>query len=306
MLALLIVALALVGPTAMAAPLPPPSYQIAPPESRLARLLRSLPADATGARWELANIALEALYEVYASALRASMRESPRSVARRDKLRRWQAATRELMAGIQDARQRLLVGNDFSLLVDPQSQVIIAVEGRLLALTGLGRGDDHRLEQTVVERYCALNPCAFMLERDPPVPRASAFGHWEITQGLRPIYRIDGLLGCRFEDLSDRRIKSAACQGAANDLRQLRERLNAAVRRGQTIDWPLLAASRREAATGILLILNASGAYLTVELPYLARLDGDDWQRLIDWLAFPDRDGTRMPVIAAGGRLLSD
>lgn len=210
------------------------------------------------------------------------------------------------MAGIEDARERLLIGNDFSINVDPQSQVIIAVEGRLLAVTGLGHGDDRRLEQTILARFCALNPCGFLTEENTRDRRATAFGNWEIAQGLRPVYRVDGLLGCQFDDLTDRRLKAAACHGAAEELGELRERLDDAVRRGLRVDWSLLAASRRESATGLLLILNSSGAYLSIDMPYLARLEDTDWQRLIDWLAVPDRARLRTPLIAAGVRLLSD
>lgn len=286
--------------------LPPPTQQLTPQPSRLAELLDSLPEDAVNARWELTNIALEALFELYASALRTSMQETPQSPARRSKLSRWQRATRELMANIDNARQRLLMGNNFAIYIDPQSQVIITVEGQLLSLTGLERGDDRRLEQKVVERYCALNVCPFLTTEEGPTNRQALFGRWEIAQDQGPVYVVDDQLGCRFDGLADRHRKAAACQGAARDLRELRGLLAEADRQGQTLDWPLLAASRRDAALGLMLILNRSGTYLTADLPYLARLDQADWQKVIDWLAMPNSDAAQAPLIILGARLLSD
>jgi hypothetical protein len=275
----------------------------------LVELLKGLPADADGARWELANIALEVLVASYAKALRVSGREQPRSTSRQAKLARWQRATRELVASIDVARARLLVDTDFTIYADPQGQVIVTVAGQPLAVTGLGRDDDRLLGAAIVERYCAFNDCRQLLSVDASRritrPRRPA-AQWRIVQARPPEFIVDGRMGCRFENLIDRYAKAEACHGAAQDLQRLRDALASAASLGQPIDWDLLSASRRPVAAGTLLILNATGAYVTVDLPFLRHLSEADWQGLGRRLADESAaDSQALPVID-GDRLLTD
>jgi hypothetical protein len=264
--------------------LPTPSKRLTLAPSPLPGLLEHLPKDDHGRRWELANVALEVLIETYRQALLDSTRDPARSNRARQKLARWQRATSALVTEFEYYRQQLLIGGDFSVFADARGQVFVTVEGQPLALTGAGRDDDRQVQAAIVERFCSFNDCPQVTDPAPPLDAAVPTGTWQIRQGQPPVFDVDPLLRCRFSDLSRRREKAIACRGAAIDIVRLEQALAAASAQNQPIEWDVLAASRRQQAGAVRLILNASGVFATLELDYLGRLDAAEWTRLVDHL----------------------
>jgi hypothetical protein len=281
-------------------PSPTRRVELAPPP--LPALLAQLPTEDRGLRWELANIALEVLLDAYRETLLASTEETPRSNKARTKLWRWQHATRSLIEEIEGHRQRLLVGPAFSVFADPRGQVFVTVDGFPLAVTGLGRNDDSVVQADIVERYCAYNHCPD--EAAPAIPADDRLpvGGWQIQQGRPPVFNVGQRLQCRYRDLTQRARKALACREIAREIARLDRTLTAVTDKGETIDWQLLAASRRQSSDGTRLILNRSGAFITVGLPYLARLDEDVWVRVVDGLSM--QGGTDTAALAIDGEQL--
>jgi hypothetical protein len=275
--------------------------------SRLPALVAALPPHDLGARWELANVALEVMIDAYATALDASTSEVLRSAERRQKLYRWQRGTLALLDTLDRLHERLLIGSAFAVFTDGRGRLHVIIDGQPIVFSGLGDGDDRLLEQRVVERFCRLVDCSGLLPPPEarPAPRQAPSGHWEISQRRAPVYVVDGVLRCGFDDLQDRSAHGRYCQALADDLVRLDEALEQARGDDVTIDWPTLAASRRVVDGRLRLDVNTSGDWLTLTLPALSTLDGPLWRMLLDSLR-PDRGPGEAPLIspatgAAGG-----
>lgn len=281
--AFLLVLCVLIG-SASSDDLPTPSTRLTLAPSPLPRLLEYLPQNDHGRRWELANVALEVLIETYRQALLDSTRDPARSNRARQKLARWQQATSALVTEFEYYRQQLLIGGAFNVFADSRGQVFVTVEGQPLALTGTGRDDDRQVQAAIVERFCSFNDCPQNTAPEPPIGASIPAGTWQIRQGQPPMFDVDPLLRCRFSDLSRRMEKATACRGAAIDIVRLEQALAGASAQNQPIDWDVLAASRRQQAGAVRLILNASGVFVTLELDYLGRLGGAEWKRLVEHL----------------------
>jgi hypothetical protein len=298
------IAMGLFCRVATAAGLPAPTERLRLEQSPLIALLEVIPTDDRAARWELANLTLEVMGEAYREALQASLDERPSKPSRRVKLARWQEATADLIRSIDQWRQRLLVGGAFTIYADKQRQIIVIVDGEPLLLAGLTHNDERMLEARIVARYCAFNDCPELQEADTdPATVALPAGDWLIRQDRRPLYRIDPLLHCVFDDLAERRRKASACRDIAQEMLQLRRALAAAQDHGALVSWPLLSQSRQTTSEGLRLILNDQGTWLTVDLPRLAQLPDADWRSVIEKIAGESRD-ERLPPLVLDGELL--
>lgn len=287
-----------------AADLPTPSQRIELAPSPLPALLASIPGDDHGQRWELANVALEVLLEAYRETLLESTNEAPRTSKARAKLARWQRATRSMIEEVESRRQQLLIGSTFSVFADGRGQVFVTVDGNPLALTGFGRDDDRVVQTHILERYCAYNPCPEEAARPPAAEALLPAGHWQIDQGRPPLFNAGARLRCRFTDLTRREAKTRMCREVAAEMARLDKTLTAVAELGQPIDSRLIGASRRRQAGVLRLILNASGAFVTVDLPRLSELDEAEWTRLVEHLSDQATAEAPTPFVTDGDRLL--
>jgi len=296
--------MAMFCPRPMAAGLPGPGERLRLEASQLVALLASIPGDDHASRWELANLTLEVMGEAYREALQSSLEERPSQTSRRLKLARWQEATADLVRSINRRRQRLLIGGTFSIYADAQEQVIVTIDGEPMVLAGLSHRDERVLEARIIARFCSFNDCRVLEQQgteDAPVEVPA--GDWLIRQDRPPLYRVGAVLHCRFDTLDDRQRKAAACRDTARELLALRQSLVKAERQGVLVSWPLLGRSRKTTSEGLRLILDDRGTWLTLELPRLAQLPGDDWQLVIETVA-GERQGRPTPPLVFDGESL--
>jgi hypothetical protein len=278
--------------------------QVQPP--RLALLAQHLGQLDALASWEFAGITLDALLEAYRQELQAAAGERRSSPERRAKLARWRHATADLAAQLQAARRRLDDGAPFSVYADSQHQVLIVVDGQPIAVSGPSLAADRRIEQAVIERFCAYNDCSPLTEdagtalqpvRQPPAG-------WVFAEHSAPAFEIYGVLRCEFPDLSERARKAEACHQAAEEALRLAASLQGARQQGHRIDWEWLSAAPQARAIGGQVRVNREGAYFTLPSGMLAHLTAADWQALVDWLRDRDAGQPSSWVLRQADRLL--
>jgi hypothetical protein len=279
---LYLAALLFAAPASAASPEPGKELQLT--TAKLPLLLDAIPRDDRASRWELANLALEVMNETYREALDASTEERLTQQKRRQKLARWQNATLSLIRGLDERRQALLAGSDFSIYADAQQQIIVTVDGHPIVLAGLSRGDDRLVQNIVVERFCAFNACPSLEAQETQAPEPPRIGasRWQIQQNRPPVFVVEGLLQCRFDDLQDRHRNMQLCQDTAREIARLRHTLATAKHRGTPIDWSIVATSRQVDDRGLRLLLDRQGTWVMLQLPTLANLSEMDWRAVIE------------------------
>lgn len=281
--------------------------------AQLARQVQSMPATA---QWDFAATTLEVLVEAYAEELATAATERPSDAARRAKLARWRQATSDLTGRLQQARARLDEGAEFAVFVDPQHQVFVIVDHMPIAITAPRPEAERAIERQVLASFCQTVECpgdeaaddAAASHEPPP-------GAWALNQRAAPAFEVGTVLRCEFTDLGQRHARAAACQRLATEIEGLATALRDAARRGYTVDWAALAATRRDAMLADQIYITAGGAYLDLPAGMLARVGPDDWRRLVAWLRdtsdrpqapFTLRDGAHLLAPQTSAGALSD
>lgn len=297
--------LLLAGRLLLATLVAPLAYAVEPPPSTLSQLALGVAGGDELRRFEFADALLAVLQETYAEELAASSREKASSEARRTKLRRWRAATQTMLQRFDDARLALGEGAEAVIIVDAQRQILLFIGEQSIAFSAPRPGEERRLEQEAVARFCAFNDCSDV--QQPPSDAetdAGASGTWTLRSGQPPAYDIGTTLRCVFRDLSVRADKQQACEEAAQDTAVLIKALRHISVDGQAIDWQRLAAQRSASGPDLSLYPLAYGSALRLTLPRLARLDDDAWRGFIRQLADHLRDGRGPVQVEQGERLL--
>ena len=256
-----------------------------PPLALLARQVQS--AD-SGVQWDFVNITLEVLFEAYRRELDDAAGERLSSRTRRAKLARWQGATRDLVARLEASRLRLLDGARFSVLVDPQQQVLIVIDGQPIAVTAPRPESERQIGNRVIEQFCAYNDCRVLESELAGQPATPASGLWVFNQYAPPAFEIDGAIRCEFADLTQRERKADICRSAADEVAEFAEALRIARDRGYRIDWEQLVQTPPSQTGAGEVVVNSDGAFVQLSTHMLSRIDRNDWQRLVEWVRLPD------------------
>ena len=274
----------------------------------LAVLAASVSKADDGQRWEFADALLAVLIDTYDSELQASLASRPDSDKRRAKLRRWQRATRELMDHLVATRMALSEGGDAVIDVDPQGQVLLFVEQHTVAFSAPRPGSERMMEAEVIEQYCAANDCSVLDDaaRDEAQSASRDRGSWALHDRQLPTFEIPSQLHCTYKDLSNRTRKQIACHEAAFEAKTLLDAVGEAAHSGFAFDWQVLNDGRVASGPDTLLRVNATGDYVRLSIPRLARTDSADWAELVRWLRHRIETGTGILRIAQAERLLYD
>jgi len=275
--------------------------------SRLALLARQLETADQDRQWEFAAIMLDVLLDAYESELRAAMHEHTSTPARTAKLSRWRRATRGLTAQLEAARLRLAEGATLSLYVDPRGQILLIIDGQAVVASGPRGMSDDAITATVLDQYCAYNDCSALHAESPSSGTTGPMitGTWVLRQEMRPSYELDHELACEFESLEDRERKAQLCVALATEMAQIEEALRQAIRQGFFVDWRMLLVSP-PGATAPYIVLNRHGDHLRQELQLLNKVDGDEWQDVLEWIRHGLEDNQRNLLILRTDRFLPD
>ena len=241
-----------------------------------------------GVQWDFVNITLEVLFEAYRRELDDAARERLHSQSRRAKLARWQSATRDLVARLEASRLRLLDGARFSVLIDPQQQVLIVIDGQPIAVTAPRPESERQIGNRVIEQFCAYNDCRMLESQLAGQSATPASGLWVFNQYAPPAFEIDGVIRCEFADLTQRERKADICRSTADEVAEFAQALRIARDRGYRIDWEQLVQTPPSQTGAGEVVVNSDGAFVQLSTQMLSRIDGNDWQRLVEWLRLPD------------------
>ena len=241
-----------------------------------------------GVQWDFVNITLEVLFEAYRRELDDAARERLHSQSRRAKLARWQSATRDLVARLEASRLRLLDGARFSVLIDPQQQVLIVIDGQPIAVTAPRPESERQIGNRVIEQFCAYNDCRMLESQLAGQSATPASGLWVFNQYAPPAFEIDGVIRCEFADLTQRERKADICRSTADEVAEFAQALRIARDRGYRIDWEQLVQTPPSQTGAGEVVVNSDGAFVQLSTHMLSRIDGNDWQRLVEWLRLPD------------------
>jgi hypothetical protein len=273
-----------------------------PPIAVLARQVQH--AD-SGVQWDFVNITLEVLFEAYRRELDDAANERLRSQTRRAKLARWQSATRDLIARLEASRLRLLDGARFSILVDPQQQVLIVIDGQPIAVTAPRPESERQIGNRVIEQFCSYNDCHMLESGLAGQSAMPASGLWVFDQYAPPAFEIDGMIRCEFADLTERERKAEICRSTADEVAEFAEALRIARDRGYRIEWEQLAQTPPSTTGAGEVVVNSDGAFVQLSMHLLSLLDREDWQRLVEWLRLPGARQRPVLVLRSTRRLVS-
>lgn len=287
-------------------PLTRPTSKIALQPPRLALLARHLIQADISVQWDFASITLDVLLETYRRELLDAATDKASTQARRAKLARWQRATQSLIDQLDASRARLLEDAPFSLLVDPQQQVLIVIDGQPIAVTAPRAESERAIGQRVIEQFCAYNDCSILGAEDTGAggsqPRPGSV--WVLRQHALPAVEVDGILRCEFKDTSQRERKAQLCGRLAAELAGLADAIEQARIAGYRIDWEQIANGVPRGGGDVQLVVNDSGAYVPLSLPMLSQLDKQSWHDLVSSLDPHTRKPDEPPVIRRLERLM--
>lgn len=295
---------------------PPADRQVNLPPSAFATLAAQLRDAEDAPRRDFAALTLDALLEAYDRELQRAAQDRPRDAEGRAKLARWQHATRGLVADLESLLRQVDAGVPLAVIVERQREVLLDVDGRLVAASGPRAEAETGFGDQVVERFCMLHDCSGYTLTPPdtapteatsataePKPPASE-GVWAFNQGLRPSYQIGNRFRFDFRELGDRAAKAALCDQLADELKRLAAALQQARSQGVAVEWSRLAAAPPAPGLDQRVVLNGTGNYLRLPLPLLTRLDGGQWRLVAEWLERETRDGEALLRIEQADRLL--
>lgn len=280
------------------------AQRIAVTPSEFVRLAESLDAAEPYQRIEFADIVLNVLLDTYDEELRRASSGSVRDPTRRDKLRRWQRATRDLMQRLQSARARVLDGAAVAIRVDPRRQVLLFIDRQAIAFSAPRPESERRMAARVVERYCELYDCV-MLGEEGANGLLTPRGNWTMHDRHPPTFKTQLGVQCRFRDLHDRKRKQRACQEAASEANALLDAIREVRQQGHVIDWVSLSSTPPVGESQSDVRIAKSGAYLRLPIPHLTRLLGSDWAQLAGWLQRRSTGNADAWTIEHGDHLLA-
>lgn len=264
--------------------------QVAAPIDYLAALAQQVAQSDPVRQWDFVIIALDAQLEIYRRELSDAGSERLSDPQRRAKLARWRQATADLVARLERSRLRLFDGASFSLLVDPQRQIFILIDGQPIALSATRPEAEQRLANQVITGYCAYNDCsgidaALQATREQTQPES---GSWLLRQYAPPAFEVTDDVRCQFDDVAQRAEKAEACRRVTNEILDLADAIELAQDHGYAVDWQWLEGAQPTHGDSGRVLIDAGGAYLRLRTRWLSRMDRDDWRRLVDWLRYAD------------------
>lgn len=266
--------------TAEVAQNPAPRQLYAEP-SPLARVIAAIPDGSGTARLDLAVLIVEALVSAYESELDEALREPARDASDRRKLGRWQQSVAPIVSELRIARAALYAAREVDLQTDRHGQILLLIDGRPLWVAWPRVTVQHRLEGEIASAFCRRHECPSMPAGDPRP--AAVQGGWVLSQGRPPGWETADGLRCEFPDLSAREDREATCRALATELYRLAAALQAAVRRGERIEWPHLALDAARVGPRHRVVVTERGDYLSVAVPALAATPVD-WDEVRRWL----------------------
>jgi hypothetical protein len=254
--------------------------------SPLAGVVAGLGAAPAAARFDFAQLLLDALVTAYESELDPSAFETRRDAADRRKLARWQQATLPLLAELRVAQAGLYVASSVEVRMDRHNQILVLIDGRPLWVAWPRITAQPRLERELAAEFCRRHDCA--RDREDGSVRAAlepagVQGHWVLSQRHPPAWETADGLRCEFADLADRGAKEATCRAIVADLHALAAVLREASRGVERVQWERLSL---QADTGVgqhRVTVNERGDYVQAAVPALAA-NPVDWNAAGRWL----------------------
>lgn len=276
------------------------------PESRSSAFLQlasTLAAEPEVQRRDFAWIALAEIIHAYEKVLENSERRTPRSGKARQKLVRWQQATRAYTDQLHGLMRSLETAESVQVHADQAGSVLLLLDNRPVVLSGPEMGAPQLLEQRITDTYCDLHPCQRATEPilEPTIPEA---GSWTLLAGGRAHYVVpDGLI-FMFAHLRDREDKQRFCEELMAELRSLVVAVKGAERAGYAVDWVLLQIQPLTQGHTAKVVLNANDDYLSLEMMHLSRA-GLLPEQLIRWLQDRVAGGTGVIATLDAEQLIS-
>jgi hypothetical protein len=254
--------------------------------SPLAGVLAGLGDAPAAARFDFAQLLLDALVTAYESELDPSAFEGRRDAADRRKLARWQQATLPLLAELRVAQAALYVANSVEVRMDRHNQILLLIDGRPLWVAWPRITAQARLERELAAEFCRHHDCA----RDHETGSGRAFpepagvqGHWALSQRHPPAWETADGLRCEFADLEGRGAKEATCRAIVADLHALAAVLREASRGGERVQWEHLSLQADSGVGQHRVAVNERGDYVQASVPALAA-NPVDWHAAGRWL----------------------
>ncbi|MCB1742122.1 MAG: hypothetical protein KDK91_17240 [Gammaproteobacteria bacterium] len=229
------------------------------------RLVRALQRSEPYAQQDFALVALGEMATEYEQAIERveSQRESdPRKSYKRH---RWLRATNAQLQQLYQLMEFISDGEPVQVVANPPGEVQIVTDHKTVLVSSIQDGDPRRFESRVMRSYCEAAGCeAGRFGRLNDLAESDA--RWSFADNQGNVFRTEDGLRFMFTSLRDRKIKSAACERAAAELRLLAEQLAAVERRGVEVEWSGVAVSGSERSL-VRIRLNSAGDVLKVELP---------------------------------------
>ena len=254
--------------------------------SPLAGVVAGLAEASAAARFDFAQLLLDALVAAYESELDPPAFEGRRGAADRRKLARWQQATFPLLAELRHAQAALYVASNVEVRMDRHNQILVLIDGRPLWVAWPRITAQPRLERELAAEFCRRHDCARDGEDGSvraALEPAGVQGHWALSQRHPPAWETADGLRCEFADLADRGAKEAACRAIVADLHALGAVLREASRGGERVQWERLSLQADTGAGQHRVTVNERGDYVQAAVPALAA-NPVDWNAAGRWL----------------------
>jgi len=254
--------------------------------SPLAGVVAGLAGASAAARFDFAQLLIDALVAAYESELDPAAFDGRRGAADRRKLARWQQATLPLLAELRVAQAALHVASSIEVRMDRHNQVLVLIDARPLWVAWPRITAQPRLERELAAEFCRYHDCTF--DREDGSMRAAlqpagVRGHWVLSQRHPPAWETADGLRCEFADLTDRGAKEAMCRAIVADLQALGAVLREASRGGERVQWERLSLQVDAGGGRHRITVNERGDYVQAAVPALAA-NPVDWNAAGRWL----------------------
>jgi len=174
-------------------------------------------------------------------------RTSDKKLAKR---RRWIAATGEYLATLAATLDAIGLAEDVPVYSSRAGAPTIIVDGHPFLVSSLDATQPERLGTAIVEAFCRLNRCDFLIEpeqaqpaisaRQIPTPNLSLAARWSFGDGAYAVLQTGGGLNFMFKNVTDRVRKEQVCVALSKELHSLGDRLGEVALAGYSIDWDKL------------------------------------------------------------------
>ena len=239
-------------------------------------------ADELQLKRQFASITLRALREAYSNELK---RLNVNGANTNSKLDRWQRATADYIARIDEIHSLVNAGRGFNIWVTREDWVLIAVENKQALVSGPS-GSDIPLESTVINEFCQLYDCQWLTQFSITEDEATTKrpGTWVFQQKNKPVFNVAAQFQFSFKNTQQKIDKQQLAYAVVTEIKRLLSDLRRAERQGYTINWQQLLQQVSTAGIDQRVMLNTGELYLRVPLYLVTHLHPDDWQRLLKWL----------------------